>query len=179
MTKVQKGDIMFMLVVTFIVTFVSGCGQPHVRTIKELMDTSNYSNIYVANAEVSSKEQTDVAKGLNQKFSKFATDEMVRALKQKSAYAVVGNISPAPKTLVAETTIDIAYGSRALRYWVGFGAGSGSITVNTKLKDSLSSEIKLEMETRGNLSVGAFGGSMEAVIMDSIKEGISKFVAKL
>jgi hypothetical protein len=78
-----------------------------------------------------------------------------------------------------ETKIDLVYGSRAMRYIVGFGAGSGSIVCNLKLKDISSGEIKLEMESHSKLSMGGLGGSMGAVIEANIEKTVDEFVKKL
>ncbi len=177
MKKVQKREIMFLLVCTFVITFMSGCGVPHIRTIKELTDISNYRNVYVANTEVSSKEQTNVAKSLNEEFSKYAKDKMISALKKKGGYSVLGDISQTTNTLIIQTTISIVYGSRAQRYWTGHG--SGSVVINVKLNDSLSSETKLEIEARSKLYVGFYGGSMNKVVKDSIKKVVKEFIVKL
>ncbi len=179
MKKIQMPKIIFLLIYMFVFTFIIGCGRAHLRTIKEPMDVSNYNEIYVANTDISCREQTWEAKDLNAKYSQFAKDEIVNALKQRSKYTILENISSSPNSLIIETTIHIVYGSRALRYLVGFGAGSGSIVVNMKSKESSSNEIKLEMESRSKLSVGAFGGSMDEVIKNSIKKIVSQFIAKL
>jgi hypothetical protein len=49
-------------------------------------------------------------------------------------------------------------GSQALRYWVGFGAGSGEMVVDTTFSDSAGGTIA-RGNSRGSVSGGWFGGS--------------------
>lgn len=179
MKDIQMPRIALLFVCMFVFTSIIGCGRTGVRTIQGPMDISNYNKIYVADADVSSREQTDEHRDLNVKYSQFAKDEMVKALEQKSRFRILENIGSSPDTLTIESKIDIVYGSRALRYSVGFGAGSGSIIFNIKLKAISSGEVKLEIESHADLSMGAFGGSIEGVIQDNIKKTVSEFAAKL
>ena len=163
----------------FVFAPIAGCGKAHFQTIKEVTDLSKYNEIYVPNTVVSSDEQKEKLNALNVEFAQLSKNEIVNALTQKSRYRLIEELDSSSSPLVVETTIHIVYGSRALRYWVGFGAGKGSVVINMKLKESLSNEIKFELESKSNLSVGLFGGSMDKVIKNSIKKIVSQFVEKL
>lgn len=179
MAKNQIQKIFLVFLCVFVFAPIAGCGKAHFKIIKEATELSKYKEIYVLNTVVSSDEQEEKQKALNEEFAQFSKDEIVKALTQKSKYRLIEGISLSPDALLVETSIHIIYGSRALRYWVGFGAGKGSVVINMKLKESSSSEIKLELESKSNLSVGAFGGSMDKVIKNSIKKIVSQFVKKL
>lgn len=176
-SKIQKTVITFFCVLFFVT--VAGCGKAHLNTIKETTDISAYNEIHVLNTEIYSHEQQEKLQSLNQEFAQFSKEEIVRALTQKSKFSIVEELNSAPGLLVIESTVHIVYGSRALRYWVGFGAGKGSVVINLKLKDSISGEIKYELESKSDLSVGTFGGSMDKVIKNSITKVIKQFVEKL
>ena len=179
MKETQMRKVLFSLTLGFALTLVVGCGRPSVRTIIEPKDISTYSQVYVADVAVSSHEETDAAKELNAKFSRLTKDVIIRTLGQKSRYTIQENLASSPEPLSIDTTIRITYGSRALRYMVGFGAGTGSMVANIYLKDASSGEVKLQMESNSALSVGTFGGSMDKVVMDNVRELVGQFMAAL
>ena len=46
----------------------------------------------------------------------------------ESHYKLIKQLSDNPqKTLIINLDINMKYGNRALRYWVGFGAGKGNV----------------------------------------------------
>ncbi len=51
-------------------------------------------------------------------------------------------------------------GSRAARYFVGFGAGKGRIGYHVTLKDAATSEVVGRLDAYGTLAMGAFGGDI-------------------
>ncbi len=176
-SNIQKSIIAFFSVLFFVT--VTGCGKAHFKTIKEATDLSAYNDIYVSNTVISSHEQEENFQALNVEFAQFYKDEVVNAVAQKSQYSLIEAPASSAASLVIESSINIIYGSRALRYWVGFGAGKGSVVINMKLKDAAASEVMFELESKSDLSVGAFGGSMDKVIKNSIKKIVRQFVAKL
>lgn len=179
MKEMQIRKIMLGFVCVFVLNFVVGCGRVGVNTIQGLKDISNYNKIYVVDPDVSSKEQEEKHIASNAEYTQFARDTMINALKEKGTFSLLESLSSSPDSLAVETKIDLRYGNRAMRYMVGFGAGSGSIVCNLKLKDISSGEIKLEMESHSTLAVGAFGGSMGAVIEANIKKAVDEFVKEL
>jgi hypothetical protein len=178
MKEIQIQKIAIGLVCVFIINFV-GCGGTSVRTIQGPKDISNYNKIYVADPDVSSVEQEEKHIASNAEYTQFARDTIINTLKEKGTFSLIESLSSSPGSLSVETKIDLRYGNRAMRYMVGFGAGSGSIVCNLKLKDISSGEIKLEMESNSTLAIGAFGGSMGAVIEANIKKTVREFAKKL
>jgi uncharacterized protein DUF4410 len=51
-------------------------------------------------------------------------------------------------------------GSRATRYFVGFGAGKGRIGYHVKLRDAATSEVVGQLDAYGTLAMGVFGGDI-------------------
>ena len=72
-------------------------------------------------------------------------------------------------TLVVNLDIDLAYGNRALRYWVGFGAGKGSVDSVLTVIDPMTRDEKLRVVAKSDLAIGGFGGDMEKVLKKNIK----------
>ncbi len=51
-------------------------------------------------------------------------------------------------------------GSRAARYFAGFGAGEGRIAYHVTLKDAATSEVVGQLDAYGTLTTGLFGGDI-------------------
>ena len=57
-------------------------------------------------------------------------------------------------------------GNRALRYWVGFGAGKATSKIVTTLVDKESGKIVGNIQTDGMLSMGVLGGNSKDVLSE-------------
>lgn len=69
-----------------------------------------------------------------------------------------------PSTCAVEGTVDrYERGSRALRYFIGFGAGAGKFDSSWQVKDASGNEIG-QCRIDGSVSFGAFGGNYEDVL---------------
>ena len=75
-------------------------------------------------------------------------------------------------SLLFDLDIDIVYGNRAARYFIGFGAGKGTMRSVLTVKDKATGKIVYSATGASDLTIGAFGGSMESVI----KNGIDKIL---
>lgn len=158
---------------------IAGCGKAYIRTLQAPADLSGYKSIYMAPAKVSSKEQTPKALRLNAQWVAMAREEVTKGLEENGKYVISNSSAPSRESLILDTTINLVYGSRALRYWVGFGAGKGSCKVRLTLKDSSSGEVKYEVESESDLAIGAFGGSMDKLIQKNIRGAVTQFVSGL
>ena len=69
-------------------------------------------------------------------------------------------------------------GNRALRYFVGFGAGSATSTIRNNLIDTENNETLSTIETQATLSMGVFGGDAKQTISDSAKKVVDYFKKK-
>lgn len=68
-------------------------------------------------------------------------------------------------------------GNRALRYWVGFGAGKASSEIATTLVDKESGNVVANIKTDGSLSMGFFGGNADSILKRAAKDIASKIAA--
>jgi hypothetical protein len=85
----------------------------------------------------------------------------------------VTEAAPEPKTLILEgTIIEYETGSRALRYFVGFGAGKAYATVQLRAIDTATKEEIFRGNIVAEQAMGVFGGSFEEVIQKLVEESI-------
>jgi hypothetical protein len=68
------------------------------------------------------------------------------------------NASTEPTVRLTGTIIEFKAGSRAKRYFVGFGAGQTKIKARIQLVDGVTGELLLEDDVDGRVAIGAFGG---------------------
>lgn len=73
---------------------------------------------------------------------------------------------------------EINPGSRAARYWVGFGAGSAWVRIEGDLIDTASGETLLRFDQRRIAATGAFGGNYEKMLNSCI-EGIGDDIGRI
>ena len=84
--------------------------------------------------------------------------------------------SDAPATVLCR--IEVTYGNRALRYFVGFGAGAGHIQVTVELQDK-TGRILYATDSKADLAVGVFGGDMAQVVRNTIQAAVKEFGSRL
>jgi len=66
-------------------------------------------------------------------------------------------------------------GSRAKRYWIGFGAGKAYCTIRSTFTDKSTSEQILEMNFDGELGMGVFGGSADEAVQGVVEAYLDYF----
>jgi hypothetical protein len=66
-------------------------------------------------------------------------------------------------------------GSRAKRYWIGFGAGKAYCTIRSTFTDKSTDEQILEMDFDGELSMGLFGGSADEAVQSVVEAYLDYF----
>ncbi|WP_339677923.1 hypothetical protein [uncultured Zhongshania sp.] len=163
----------------FVAALLSACGTAHVKTEAESADILNYTKIYISKVDVHSQEP---AAKTNQKLQEkmlewegFAMNELETNI-EKSRYTLIKSIDDtSPDALSLELDIDLVYGSRAARYFGGFGAGKGSVDSVLKVVDPKTKEIKYSAVANSDLSVGAFGGDMGDVLKSNVTKLIQQY----
>lgn len=166
--------------VTFsLVIFLYGCGVAHVKTEVAASDRHQYSRIYISDVRVYSEEKAakDNAelKTKMEAWELFARGQLENYIKD-SHYQLIDIAPTGPEAvLVANLDINVVYGNRALRYWVGFGAGKGSVDSLLIFTDSKTNEEKFRAVSESDLSIGGFGGDMEAVLKENIRELVDQY----
>ncbi len=66
-------------------------------------------------------------------------------------------------------------GSRAKRYFIGFGAGKAYCTIRSTFTDKETSEKILEMDFDGELGMGVFGGSADEAVQGVVEAYLDYF----
>jgi hypothetical protein len=150
---------------------LSGCGHVHDNVVVDqpAAKMQRPASVNIAPIEVSSKEQNADAQRID---ADLKTD-MESKLKEMLASKNIAVSHHARDTIV--THIHVVYGNRALRFWVGFGAGSGSVTVDVALKNPQGRTI-YATESKADLSIGL---DMAKVSKDAIAHAVEEFGEKL
>ncbi len=162
-----------------VLTTLYGCGVAHVRTEVASANWSGYQAAYVKDVRVYSKEEA--AKD-NQALQDKMVEWHAQSLTQINNYLGRSRLTlltdppvESSRTLAVEIDTEVRYGNRALRYFVGFGAGRGGVTSTLTATDADSGAVKFQAESKSNLSVGIGGGDMGRVLKSNITELIKQF----
>lgn len=161
-----------ILVLSAVGIFLSGCGVSHMRIVKQSASMAKPQEVSLVRVEVVSDRQGVDKEDLSTAWEKLAVDELQSLLAQKLVKVRAG----AHPTIVCR--INVKFGNKALRYWVGFGAGTGSVDVVVEMKDA-NGQVIYATAAKANLSIGAFGGSMTAVVDGAIKSAVADFGSRL
>ena len=151
---------------------ISACGSVHNKVVAQPDSVEALKQVNLLPIEVTSMEQSTEALRLNEQWGAMAREELQSVLAAKSV-AVASDAQP-----TVSCKINIKYGSRALRYVVGFGAGTGSMRVQIELRDE-TGRVRYATETAADLSIGAFGGDMASVARKSIRSAAKDFGSRL
>ena len=158
---------------------VTGCGKVHVRKAVESPDLNLYDKVYITSVKVYSEEES--AKDNKDLLAKieewkiYARSEMESYVKNSRYQLLLTPPTEKERVLLVDLDIKVTYGNKALRYWVGFGAGAGGVDSRLTVTDSRTGEKKFEVTGDSDLSVGSFGGNMEAVLKSNIKSLIEQY----
>lgn len=80
-----------------------------------------------------------------------------------------GNFQRGPQLKIKWQFAEFDEGSRALRYFVGFGAGKGKITIHATFLDERGREIAA-VDGFGTVIMGVFGGSYDSALRECAYE---------
>lgn len=161
------------LMVLILGVLMAGCGKIHNTLMVKPDSEVVVKEVTLLPVDLStSDEQAPALLELQNELKKQAEDELQALLTSK-------NIAVSNKqNLTVGCHIEMAYGNRALRYFVGFGAGSGGVRVTIELKDE-GGVIRYATDTKADLSVGAFGGNMKEVARKAIHAAVKEFGSRL
>jgi hypothetical protein len=161
-----------VITITVLAFALYACGAVHNSVTTQPQNIPALEQVNVLPVEVSSKEQNPDALSLNDQWEKMATDELRSLLDSKKI------TEAANSDTTVGCRIDVVYGNRALRYFVGFGAGSGHMSVTIELKDKQGT-VLYAINSEADLAMGAGGGDMSAVASKTIKEAVKEFGSRL
>lgn len=147
-------------------------------TIKKSFHISDYNRIVVVPFDTSSTEQppkdddshTDVKNALAN-FNGTLAEALKKELKASAKVEEMSKSPSASKTLIVRGKVDeIDPGSRAGRYWGGFGAGGAHTKISGEIVDASTGAvlIRFEQSRRSGGTMKFGGGSDKQVMRDSI-----------
>lgn len=154
--------------IAFLAVLASACGGVHTTMLTQPVDIVGFKQVGLAPIQVTSTEQNPDALALNDQLRRSALNELQGLFISKSI-----DTSGIPQGTV-ECTINVTYGNRALRYFVGFGAGSGHMHIALTLKDSKGT-VRYATASDADLAIGAFGGNMSDVAEKTIHAAVQDF----
>ncbi len=99
-----------------------------------------------------------------------------RAALEEQLYQREISFAKGPDLTIKWQFIQYDEGSRAKRYFVGFGAGKGSLAIQAKFYDDSGKELAT-IQSEGEISMGAFGGSFDSAI-EKCAEEIATYTKK-
>lgn len=89
---------------------------------------------------------------------------------------VVRSTDRSDKVLVLDgVVVSFEKGSRAKRYFIGFGAGKAFCTIQSTFTDKTTGEVVIKANFDGELSMSFFGGSAEEAVDSVVKAYIEYF----
>ena len=169
----------FSVVLSLGVVTLSGCGAAHVRTDTASADIHQYEKVFISEVDVHSQEESaqdnaELQANMDE-WEIFARGELESYVNDSHYQLLTDPPGATDKALIINLDIDIVYGSRALRYWVGFGAGKGSVDSVLTVSDNQTGEQKFRAMAESDLSVGGFGGDMEKVLKKNVSELVDQY----
>ena len=150
----------------------------------------DYQVVVVQRFKVTEPEvKDDEDKKLAAEMPSFLQAELVRRLRESGLFARVINATEteykagAEKALVLDGEITrLAPGSRALRYFVGFGAGRSKAQTEMRFLDAQSGQSVLVTADRRAAAYGVFGGDSRDHLRESFDDtarDLGKFLVRL
>ena len=144
-----------LLALTLVSTIVlSGCGTPHVSN-EYLSANHQHTKYFSASVRCNDGEY-------NQKLEAY-----IRTYLQKE------NIQLGDDLLISCQFVRFNPRNRAARWLIGFGVGSAYSDINVELLNRSNVTVR-SFRVKADLSVGAFGGSVENMIQNSAKEIVDR-----
>jgi len=171
--------IISILFITFMIAGVSGCAS-HKYTVLEppskelteyrILEIRDFTT-YLGDAEskelaarFADKLYENIMEHRGENPDKIIFDEVVRHTDETEGVAVLNGV-----------VVSYEKGSRAKRYWIGFGAGKAYCTIRSTFTDKSTSEQILEMNFDGELGMGIFGGSADEAVQGVVEAYLDYF----
>ena len=158
---------------------LTACGVTKMRTVEDIKDVSAYKTVYVADVVINAGENNPDQQKINDDLVASTTDQLKKATTDTQKFTVAGSKADAADGLVVETEIRLNYGNRALRHFVGFGAGKAKMESLLTVKDAKTGEVKLNIIAESELAGGSYGGDVKSVIKDNIKNLVKTYQKKM
>ncbi len=168
-----------LLTLLLLVATMNGCGVAHIRTEVESSDLHQYDKMFISVVDVHSQEvaaqDNEELQDKMVEWEAFSRAELEGYINDSHYQLMSEPPTSTDKALVAILDIDMVYGSRAARYWAGFGAGKGSVSSVLTVTDSQTGEEKFRAVAESDMAMGAFGGDMGSVLKKNIEDLVAQY----
>lgn len=164
--------------VLLVIAIFSACASTKQASFSSSDDIKFYRLVQISELSITSDESSEGANEANERIKAFYKESLSKAVSSNNKSIVPPSPATSPsdeKTLVVDGRLDIHYGSRNLRYWVGFGAGKAYATLTLTAKDRDTGKEQFNDVKTVELVMGKFGGSFEEMIKAEMAEQIQKF----
>lgn len=115
------------------------------------------------------KESYVVEPNVYNEYDEYFDKALNKALQQAS-FKDKGELSDT----IIQYTIDVDEGNRALRYFVGFGAGQARAIIAVNIIDRKTKELLANLNSEATLSMGIFGGEAKGILDNAAKDIVRK-----
>ena len=168
-----------LLIIIGLVLFLSGCASSHYSVLQApSQPVTTFNKLEIANFKSNLKDEVSI--DLADRFA----GRLYRAImKERELHPdesifeeiVLDTDEVEGVLLLNGTIISFEEGSRAARYFIGFGAGKAYCTIQAVFTDKATGEEVIRTNFDGELSMGLFGGSPEEAVDAVVKAFITYF----
>lgn len=168
-----------LLFISLVIIFLSGCASSHYSVLQApSQPIYNFNKLEIA--EFKSNLKDEVSIDLADRFA----GRLYRAImKERELHpdesifdeVVLETDDEEGVLLLSGTVISFEEGSRAARYFIGFGAGKAYCTIQAVFTNKATGEEIIRTNFDGELSMGLFGGSPEEAVDAVVKAFITYF----
>ncbi len=79
------------------------------------------------------------------------------------------------ETLVIDMDVEVVYGNRFLRWFVGFGAGRGKVDTVMTVYDAKTNAVKFKAVANSDLKGGGGGGDVGKLLQNNIRHLMKQY----
>lgn len=149
--------------------------QDHVDLVEiiEKFELSAYKNIYVQDLDSSKTELPEKDDNTYEPVQEVLSDpesSFIEGLRKELSGPKVHAGSGHDGLVVSGTIVKLNPGSRAARYWGGFGAGAAEVRLKLEVKDGKTGEVLLRVNQERRSGFGMGGGSYIKLLNRSLRE---------
>lgn len=156
-----------------LVFILSGCASSRYTVLEpasEPLSSFEILEITDFTSNLSDENSVELANRFADQLHQAILDERKKNPGGSTFREVVRNIQQNDSVLVLDgVVISFEKGSRALRYFVGFGAGKAYCTIQSTFTNKETGEVVLKANFDGELSMSVFGGSPERAVKSVVK----------
>ncbi|GEM_PF-941337 len=158
-------------------TFLFGCSSLKINTEVEASNFDRYENVYIRNVEVYSNERNaaknDALQERISEWKQFAREQLDTYVNSSDLTLV--NAKNRNETLIIDMDVEVVYGNRFLRWFVGFGAGRGKVDTVLTVYDAKTNKIKFKAVADSDLKGGNAGGDVGKLLQHNIRHLMKEY----